>query len=294
MEGSDRASDRVSSRSTASKRGTPNKRWKPDYDNFLTPLLVEQARKGLKCDKSFKRAAFAFAAVQVNARFGTTFTVENVENHYRTLKARWDDATKTITLDPVVAFTYTEAHPAARAFINKPIENYENLRIICGDDYATGYYATSMFSEFEVPSEHEDDNPDNGDSPPMDHASDEDCDVYSTPPVVNSPATSSTPRSQRSNRGPKNNSMMGDLLVVVGEMADAIKNPTHRIETLYTKVMEVEGDVGVVMMSTRVATMHKVLKETCKSYLSSRSSNLWMFPYSGLRYLQAFVEGCIC
>lgn len=134
-----------------------------------------------------------------------------------------------------------QAHPAARAFINKPIENYENLRIICGDDYATGYYATSMFSEFEVPSEHEDDNPDNGDSPPMDHGSDEDCDVHSAPPIVNSPATSSTPRSQRSNRGPKNNSMMGDLLVVVGEMADAIKNPTHWTETLYTKVMEVEG-----------------------------------------------------
>lgn len=68
MEGSDRASDKVSSRSTASKRGTPNKRWKDEYDNFLIPLLVEQARKGLKCDKSFKRAVFAFTAIHVNSR----------------------------------------------------------------------------------------------------------------------------------------------------------------------------------------------------------------------------------
>lgn len=106
----------------SNKHATPNKRWKPEYNNFLIPLLVDQGMKGFKCDKSFKRAAFAFAAVAVNTRFKTDFSPKNVENHYRTIKARyaeikkakelsgasWDDATKTIILDPIVALTYIE------------------------------------------------------------------------------------------------------------------------------------------------------------------------------------------
>ncbi|KAH7672132.1 hypothetical protein IHE45_09G033200 [Dioscorea alata] len=194
---------------------------------------MEQVRKGLKCDKSFKRVAFVFAVVAVSSRFYTEFNSENVENHYRTLKtgAGWDDATKTITLDPMVALTYIEAHPVAKPFINKPIEHYEALRVICGEDTATGAYETSVFAELGDNSEHEN------------IRSDDDADANSAPPVVSSPATSATPRSmsQRSSKGSKNPSMMGDLIVVVGEMADAIKNPTHCTESLYAKVMEVDG-----------------------------------------------------
>ncbi|XP_039133563.1 uncharacterized protein LOC120270578 isoform X2 [Dioscorea cayenensis subsp. rotundata] len=170
----------------ATKRGTPNKRWKPDFDNVLIPVLVEQVRQGLKCDKSFKRAAFGHAASAVNARFNTNFTPENVENHYRTLKVRymeikkardlsgadWDDKNKVIILDPLVAFTYTEAHPGAKPFINKPIENYEGLRIICGEDSATGSYAASLFLDFADKSENEGTDNDNGESDPVDIASD--------------------------------------------------------------------------------------------------------------------------
>lgn len=107
---------------TATKRGTPKKRWKPDFDNFSIPVLVEHVRQIRKCDKSFKRARFGYAASAMNARFNTNFSVENVENHYMTLKGRymeikkardlsgvgWDDKNKVIILDPIVAFMYTE------------------------------------------------------------------------------------------------------------------------------------------------------------------------------------------
>lgn len=45
-----------------------------------------KARKGLKCDKSFKRVTFGFSTVAVNTKFKTYFSLENVENHYRTFK----------------------------------------------------------------------------------------------------------------------------------------------------------------------------------------------------------------
>ncbi|XP_039119012.1 uncharacterized protein LOC120255182 [Dioscorea cayenensis subsp. rotundata] len=122
MEVGNCGNDGVNARSTKGKCGTPNKRWKAEFDNFLIPLLVEQANKGLKCDKSFKRVAFAHAASAMNTKFNTNFIVENVENHYQILKSRyveikkardlsgagWDDEPKMIILNLIVAFTYTE------------------------------------------------------------------------------------------------------------------------------------------------------------------------------------------
>lgn len=76
--------------------------------------------KGFKCDKSLKRAAFAFAKVAVNTRIKTNFSLKNMANHYKTIKAcyakikkpkelrdaTWDDTTKMIILDSIVALKY--------------------------------------------------------------------------------------------------------------------------------------------------------------------------------------------
>ena len=85
---------------------------------------MDQTQKGLKCGKLFKQAAFAFTVVAINTRFNTDFSSENVENDYRTFKARyaeiikvkdlsgigWDDAAKIIILDPAVALTCIEVN----------------------------------------------------------------------------------------------------------------------------------------------------------------------------------------
>ena len=42
--------------------------------------------------------------------------------------------------------------------------------------------------------------------------------------------------------------MMSDLLTMVGEMASAIRNPTHWMETFYARVMEVEEFEEQVMV----------------------------------------------
>ncbi|XP_039130813.1 uncharacterized protein LOC120267181 [Dioscorea cayenensis subsp. rotundata] len=268
-----------------------NKRWKTEFDNFLIPVLVEQANKGLKCDKSFKRVAFAHAASAVNTKFNTDFTAENIENHYRTLKARyveikkardlsgagWDDETKMITLDPIVVFTYTEAHPAAKAFINKPIENYEGLRIICGEDSATGSHATSLYSDFGEKTIGDKNNEnENSDSPVDQPNSDDDGAGNSAPPIARSPATSSTMRSQRT-KGSKDIPMMADLVTVVGEMAAAIRNPTHWSETLYSRVMEVEGFTEHVL-------------EDVFDYLQERETEARKFMVKRLEMREAWVR----
>ncbi|XP_039121005.1 uncharacterized protein LOC120257637 [Dioscorea cayenensis subsp. rotundata] len=241
---------------TATKRGTPKKRWKPDFDNFSIPVLVEHVRQIRKCDKSFKRARFGYAASAMNAIFNTNFSVENVENHYMTLKGRymeikkardlsgvgWDDKNKVIILDPIVAFMYTEAHSSAKQFINEPIEKYEALRIICGDDNATGSYAASLFSDFTDKTENEEGDNDNGELDSVDLASDKEGNNGDSTPIGSSNlATSSTVRSQSNSKGPRSPSMMSDLLTIVDKMANAIQNPTYWIEILYERFMGVEG-----------------------------------------------------
>ncbi|KAH7687471.1 hypothetical protein IHE45_04G167500 [Dioscorea alata] len=146
-----------------------------------------------------------------------------------------------------------QAHPAAKPFINKPIENYEGLKIICGDDTATGSYATSLYSDFGEKygsEDNENDNESPNEQPNEQPNSEGDGDGNSVPHVPSSPATSSTFRAQRA-KGAKNNSMMSELVNVVGEMAAAIKCPTHWSETLYAKDLVV---MAMMMAKSIVCT----------------------------------------
>lgn len=56
-----------------------------------------------------------------------------------------------------------------KPFSDKPIENYEGLRIIYGDDKAKGYYEPHLFSYFRDKSENSDPNNDNGESTLAEH-----------------------------------------------------------------------------------------------------------------------------
>lgn len=128
-----------------------------------------------------------------------------------------------------------------RHFINKPIENYEGLRIICGENNAMGLYATSLFSYFRDRFENKEFNSNIIELFQEEHASDKDGVANSTPPIASSPATSLRQRSQCTSKGGKSPSMMNDLLIVVCEMGFTIMNLTHWMETLFTKVIEVKG-----------------------------------------------------
>ncbi|KAJ0965638.1 hypothetical protein J5N97_026776 [Dioscorea zingiberensis] len=236
--------DNVSSR--PSKRGTPNKRWKPELDEFLILILVDQANKGLKCDKTFKKPMFAFAANAINARFGTDFTPESVENHYRTLKIRyleikkakelsgagWNDELKMITLDPVVCKLYVEAHLPAKAFI----------KIICGDDHATGSYASSIFDNFGVSVDLEDHNDREAPTAAANMVRPNDNTTQPLPSSISPPSSTSVrPARAKKRKRESNGAAISNLIDVVDKVADAIKNPTHWSEILYERVMELDG-----------------------------------------------------
>ncbi|KAJ0969877.1 hypothetical protein J5N97_022754 [Dioscorea zingiberensis] len=48
----------ASESSSKKRKGTPNRRWTKDMDDVLIRCLAEQAKAGMKVDKSFKQVAF--------------------------------------------------------------------------------------------------------------------------------------------------------------------------------------------------------------------------------------------
>ncbi|KAJ0975167.1 hypothetical protein J5N97_017132 [Dioscorea zingiberensis] len=87
---------------------------------------------------------------------------DNVENRLRTLKIKyqelkkimglsgvgWNDTSKMLVLEIESYRTYVESFPKAKDLLSKPIPYYDDLRIVCGDDHATGDFARSIFDRF--------------------------------------------------------------------------------------------------------------------------------------------------
>ncbi|KAH7687032.1 Ribosomal protein S10 protein [Dioscorea alata] len=131
-----------------SKKGCTNFRWSPAMSHFLLPFLVQQVRLGRKVNKSFKRHALLAAAKAVSDKFNLICTDSNVENHLRTIKTRylqikkirslgnstWVEDEKKIVMDAVSYNQHIAAHPKDEPFINKAIEMYDEMAIICGDE----------------------------------------------------------------------------------------------------------------------------------------------------------------
>uniref|UniRef100_A0A1D1YDU8 DNA-directed RNA polymerase subunit beta n=2 Tax=Anthurium amnicola TaxID=1678845 RepID=A0A1D1YDU8_9ARAE len=141
----------------SSKRVDKNFKWTRAMTRLMITGLVEQAMLGMKVDKGFKRRAYAGVARQVTERFGEECMDNNVENRFKTLKRNWseikklrqltghvfDEINKIIILDDMTAAEYTKANPKAEPFINQPIEMYDELSIVCGDEKPTGLYSRS-------------------------------------------------------------------------------------------------------------------------------------------------------
>ncbi|XP_020243600.1 uncharacterized protein LOC109821858 [Asparagus officinalis] len=169
---------------TGGKKGTSNKKWKPPHIEALISCLVELANNGYKVYKTFKAPAFKKAVEHVNSIFGENYTTYNVENHLRTLKdkwkliceakklsgAGWDEESKMITLDTMTYAELIERHPKYKPYLNCPIPRYEELRIICGEDHATGEFRETSYDpdiDKEIPTINIDED-DLVDSPGMD------------------------------------------------------------------------------------------------------------------------------
>ncbi|KAF7815604.1 L10-interacting MYB domain-containing protein-like isoform X4 [Senna tora] len=122
--------------------------WTAEMDNCLTKILAEQVKKGNKVDNILKPVAFAAALKELNEKFSLDLTKDHIKNRLKTWRKQfgilkellahkgfeWDEAQKMVIADNSVWIDYIRAHPDARIFRAKIIENYDELCIIIGND----------------------------------------------------------------------------------------------------------------------------------------------------------------
>nr|CAD1840727.1 unnamed protein product [Ananas comosus var. bracteatus] len=230
-------------------------------DGILAVLeQVEQAKSGLKVDKGFKKTAYVAAASTVNAKFNTTFDAENVENHMRTLRAKyaeikkckeisragWNEELKMIILEGPTYATYVEAHPKAADVLNKPIKHYDALKIISGDDQATGQFCSTIYDNYindsadgvNIAARNEM-TPDNDGI--EGRGLGQDGDAFT--PTNNNDAIPSSGKSRGKRPREANDEHFDDLIATVKEVAIAIKisATAHWSDNLWPRIVEAGG-----------------------------------------------------
>ncbi|KAF8395743.1 hypothetical protein HHK36_019694 [Tetracentron sinense] len=126
--------------------------WTNEMDRCLTKILVEQAKKGNKIDKTLKSATYTAAVRALNDKFALDLTKEHIRSRLKTWKKQyvvlkellaqsgfeWDETRKMIVANDSVWNDYIKEHPDARTFRARLIENYDELCIIIGNYQATG------------------------------------------------------------------------------------------------------------------------------------------------------------
>ncbi|KAH7665753.1 Myb/SANT-like domain-containing protein [Dioscorea alata] len=123
--------------------------------SFMLTSLTEQANLGLKSDKGFKNVALNAVARAVSARFNLAVSDTHVNNRLRHVRkiwliikkikslsgVSWDDVEKKIVMGEEEYQIYIQAHPGEEIYINKPIQDYDEMAIVCGNDQAMGSFA---------------------------------------------------------------------------------------------------------------------------------------------------------
>nr|CAD1831768.1 unnamed protein product [Ananas comosus var. bracteatus] len=152
------------------------------------------------------------------------------------------------------------AHPKVADILNRPIKYYEELRIICGDDQATGYFnqatgyfKSSLFDEFgennneTFPLEYQKN--DNEREDEVEEIDGRFAQAEGARQAPNNKASSLPSRARSSAKRAREDPYLVDLVSCVGEVANALKRSaavtekvtTHWMEELFTKIKEISG-----------------------------------------------------
>ncbi|KAJ0972500.1 hypothetical protein J5N97_020459 [Dioscorea zingiberensis] len=113
---------------------------------------------------------------------------------------------------------FVEGHPKAKDYLNKSIPLFDELRMVYGDDHATGDFARTIFHPFGVPdpvSETQPEGLDNMESDPL-----TDNEQQEQPRTSTSNRNSRPPRASRSSN---DDVIMTDIAQGIGQIAGSLK-----------------------------------------------------------------------
>ncbi|XP_025883702.1 uncharacterized protein [Solanum lycopersicum] len=227
------------------KKGEKQFRWSKPMKYLMLEILADEVKQGNKSTNQFKVISFNRVSNAINEQLGMDCSPKHVENHLKTLRSTWnivqtllnksglgrDDNLKMITASPRVYAMHIQAHPSHDKFINKKIDMFEEMSLVCGNDPARGDCAKS-FEDIGLDCSSEKGNEDEIEGPPK------------AKEVQDVSETSQVKSSRKRNRPSDVQDVVGDISTKLGEVAAAIsKIADSRLDVtrLYEEVMAIEG-----------------------------------------------------
>ncbi|KAK3134940.1 hypothetical protein QOZ80_5BG0412670 [Eleusine coracana subsp. coracana] len=130
-------------------------RWTNVMSGFLLRRMCQLISSEVRTDKGFKEVHLNQVAKDLQEFTGNDVTGVQVYNHLRKWRQRWvkvsklrelsgahwDEDNFMIVLEQEHYNGHVKAHPKDADFLNKPIENYEQMMTIFGSGIATGKFA---------------------------------------------------------------------------------------------------------------------------------------------------------
>ncbi|XP_062208724.1 uncharacterized protein LOC133910230 [Phragmites australis] len=144
-----------------------NLKWTSHMSNIMLRRLVDLIESGLRTEKGFKEVHVNTVARQVTKETGVEVSGNQVYNHLRKWRARWvkickmrelsgalwDDTTNSIVLENEHYKGHIKDHPTDAEYLNKPLENYDQMAAIFCTGQATGRYAMGSNEPLGAPSD---------------------------------------------------------------------------------------------------------------------------------------------
>ncbi|CAD6233236.1 unnamed protein product [Miscanthus lutarioriparius] len=120
------------------QRGRGGMRWTSVMSGFALRCMCQLISSGVRTDKGFKEVHLNQVAKAHSEFTGNEVTGIQVYNHLRKWRQR---KYHMISLEEEHYMGHIQAHPKDAEFLNKHIENYQQMMTIFGNGQATGKYA---------------------------------------------------------------------------------------------------------------------------------------------------------
>ncbi|KAJ9537526.1 hypothetical protein OSB04_030259 [Centaurea solstitialis] len=131
--------------------------WTPTMERYFLDLMLEHIQKGNRVGHTFNKQAWTDMLAVFNAKFGSQYDKDVLKSRYTNLWKQfndvktmlgqgvfsWDETRHMVVAEDYVWDSYIKAHPDARPYKTKAVQNFSDLCLIYGYTTADGRYSRS-------------------------------------------------------------------------------------------------------------------------------------------------------
>ncbi|CAH1453346.1 unnamed protein product [Lactuca virosa] len=131
--------------------------WTPTMERYFVDLMLEHMNLGNRVGHTFNKQAWNDMLAVFNAKFGSQYDKDVLKSRYTNLWKQfndvkimlsqsgfsWDETRNMVVADDYIWDSYIKAHPDARQYRTKSVQNFSDLCLIYEHTTADGRYSRS-------------------------------------------------------------------------------------------------------------------------------------------------------